>query len=311
MLPTSPATPQAASSAGVCHADAATYADARIVFNHQVAARTWRIRIECPAIAAAAVPGQFAMLRIPGRSDPLLARPLAVYDTFTGEADRLPSGPAAGRRFVDFLYLVHGKFTTALQDIGPGNELIVWGPLGNGFAAAQAADHLILVAGGIGQTALLAFGRERLDGGSYGSAGRSVPRSRRVTLCWGARTAAMFGDVDDFRSAGFDVRLATLDGSTGRTGTVVDLLNDLRLEAATESTLVACCGPEGMMAAVSRWTAERGVPCLVSLEAPMACGIGICFTCVARVKDPETGGWDYRRTCIEGPVFDAASIVWE
>ncbi len=311
MLPTSPATPQSASSAGVCHADAATYADARIVFNHQVAARTWRIRIECPAIAAAAVPGQFAMLRIPGRSDPLLARPLAVYDTFTGEADRLPSGPAAGRRFADFLYLVHGKFTTALQDIGPGNELIVWGPLGNGFAAAPAADHLILVAGGIGQTALLAFGRERLGGGSYGSAGRSVPRSRRVTLCWGARTAAMFGDVDDFRSAGFDVRLATLDGSTGRTGTVVDLLNDLRLEAATDSTLVACCGPEGMMAAVSRWTADRHVPCLVSLEAPMACGIGICFTCVARVKDPETGGWDYRRTCIEGPVFDAASIVWE
>jgi dihydroorotate dehydrogenase electron transfer subunit len=126
------------------------------------------------------------MLRIPGRSDPLLARPLAVYDTFTGEADRLPSGPTAGRRFVDFLYLVHGKFTTALQDIGPGNELIVWGPLGNGFAAAQAADHLILVAGGIGQTALLAFGRERLGGGSYGSAGRSVPRARRVTLCWGS-----------------------------------------------------------------------------------------------------------------------------
>jgi len=295
----------------VCHADAATYADARIVFNHPVATRTWRIRIECPAIAAAAVPGQFAMLRIPGRSDPLLARPLAVYDTFTGEADRLPSGPTAGRRFVDFLYLVHGKFTTALQDIGPGNELIVWGPLGNGFAAAQAADHLILVAGGIGQTALLAFGRERLGDGSYGSAGRSVPRSRRVTLCWGARTAAMFGDVDDFRSAGFDVRLATLDGSTGRTGTVVDLLDDLRLEAATDSTLVACCGPEAMMAAVSRWTADRGVPCLVSLEAPMACGIGICFTCVARVKDPETGGWDYRRTCIEGPVFEASSIVWE
>jgi dihydroorotate dehydrogenase electron transfer subunit len=307
--------PPAASPAGVCHADAATYATARIVFNRQVAARTWRIRIECPAIAAAAVPGQFAMLRIPGRSDPLLARPLAVYETFTGEADRLPSGPAAGRRFVDFLYLVHGKFTTALQDIGAGDELIVWGPLGNGFAAAPATDHLILVAGGIGQTALLAFGRERLGGAAYGPVGRAVPPARRVTLCWGARTAAMFGDVDDFRSAGFDVRLATLDGSTGRTGTVVDLLDDLHaggsVESTAGSTLVACCGPEGMMAAVSRWTADRGLPCLVSLEAPMACGIGICFTCVARVKDPETGGWDYRRTCIEGPVFDAASIVWE
>lgn len=312
MPPTSPAMPPAA---GVCHADAACYATARVAFNRQVAARTWRIRIECSAIATAATPGQFAMLRIPGRSDPLLARPLAVYETFAGEADNLPFGPACGRRFVDFLYLVHGKFTTALQDIDAGDELIVWGPLGNGFASAPAADHLILVAGGIGQTALLAFGRERLGGGAYGSAVRCVPPAKRVTLCWGARTAAMFGDVDDFRSAGFDVRLATLDGSTGRTGTVVDLLDDLQdggsVETTGGSTLVACCGPEGMMVAVSRWTADRGLPCLVSLEAPMACGIGICFTCVARVKDPETGGWDYRRTCIEGPVFDSTSIVWE
>lgn len=307
--------PPTASAAGVCHADAAAYTAARIVFNREVATRTWRIRLDCPAIAATAVPGQFAMLRIPGRSDPLLARPLAVYETFTDEADRLPAGPGAGRRFVDFLYLVHGKFTTALQDIGPGNELIIWGPLGNGFAAAPATDHLVLVAGGIGQTALLAFGRERLGGGGAYGAGRHVPPARRVTLCWGARTAAMFGDVDDFRSAGFDVRLATLDGSTGRKGTVIDLLDDVHaggsIETAAGSTLVACCGPEGMMAAVSRWTADRHLPCLVSLEAPMACGIGICFTCVARVKDPETGGWDYRRTCIEGPVFDASSIVWE
>ena len=66
-----------------------------------------------------------------------------------------------------------------------------------------------------------------------------------------------------------------------------------------------------MMAAASRWTAQRGIPCHVSLEAPMACGIGICFTCVARVRDSANEGWDYRRTCVEGPVFDAASIVWD
>ena len=63
------------------------------------------------------------------------------------------------------------------------------------------------------------------------------------------------------------------------------------------------------MAAVARWSAERGIGCHVSLEEPMACGIGACFTCVARIKD-DAGGWDYRRTCIEGPVFDARSIEW-
>jgi dihydroorotate dehydrogenase electron transfer subunit len=121
----------------------------------------------------------------------------------------------------------------------------------------------------------------------------------------------MFGAVDDFRQAGFDVHLATLDGSAGRQGTVVDLLDDVlpARSELSESVRVACCGPEPMMAAVTRWSQSRGLDCDVSLEAPMACGIGICFTCVAKVRDAE-GGWDYRRTCIEGPVFAGSSIVW-
>ena len=298
-----------------CYADAAHFTTARIVFNTRIAERTHRIRIECPEIAAATLPGQFAMLRIPDRNDPLLARPLAVYETFLAEDDRQPAGAPADRRFVDFIYLVHGKFTTALQEIRAGSEMVVWGPLGNGFAATPATDHLVLVAGGIGQTALLALGRERLGGGRYGLQPRSVPAASRVTLCWGARSGAMFGAVEDFRAAGIDVHLATLDGSAGRRGTVIDLLDDLGAGLndgqSTASTLVACCGPEGMMAAVARWTAERRIRCQVSLEAPMACGVGICFTCVARVRDPISGGWDYRRTGVEGPVFDAGTIVWD
>lgn len=278
-----------------CYADRAAYAPARIVAHAQVAAQTYRMRLECPDIAANAVPGQFAMVRIPGRNDPLLARPLAVYDTF------------AGGRQADFIYLVHGKFTTALKDIPAGEDLVAWGPLGNGFAPPPV-DHLVLVAGGIGNTALLALGRERLGGATYGSPARVAPRARRVTLCWGARHAGMFADVDDFRDAGIDVHLATLDGSAGRQGTVVDLLDEV-IASDEQSLRVACCGPEPMMAAVTRWAAGRGVPCDVSLEAPMACGIGICFTCVAKVRDAE-GGWDYRRTCIEGPVFDGSSIEW-
>lgn len=279
----------------VCYADRAAFVSARIVAHAQVAEQTYRIRLECPAIAATAVPGQFAMVRIPDRNDPLLARPLAVYDT------------AAEGQHADFIYLVHGKFTTALKDIPVGERLVAWGPLGNGFDPPPV-DHLVLVAGGIGNTALLALGRERLGGATYGSPVRITPRARRVTFCWGARHAGMFADVDDFRDAGMDVHLATLDGSAGHQGTVVDLLDDV-IASGEPSLRVACCGPEPMMAAVTRWAQHRGVPCDVSLEAPMACGIGICFTCVAKVRDT-AGGWDYRRSCIEGPVFDGSSIVW-
>jgi len=284
----------------VCHADEAAVLRARVVSHDQVAEATWRIRLDCPSIAARAVPGQFAMLRIPDRCDPLLARPFAVYDVFSD---------GIGLRYADFVYLVHGRFTRALADVRPGDEILAWGPLGNGFSAPPT-EHLVLVAGGIGQTALLALARERLGVARYGAASGEPARAGRVTFCWGARSAAMFACTDDFRKAGCDVHLATLDGSAGTRGTVVDLL-DQRFAAGIEpaATRIACCGPEPMMEAVAGWAAARGVPCEVSLETPMACGIGICFTCVARIRDAE-GGWDYRRTCVEGPVFDAARVAW-
>jgi dihydroorotate dehydrogenase electron transfer subunit len=306
MTASTPAGPPPSSSA--CYADAAAYRPAGIVRHWQIAANTWRLRLDCPEVAAAAIPGQFAMLRIPRRHDPLLARPLAVYDTFADAASDALRPAAAPARYVDFVYAVHGRFTTALREIPVGHELVVWGPLGNGFKP-PAVDHLVLVAGGIGQTALLSLGRECLGQASYGPPSRPpAARARRVSVCWGARHAGLFGGLDDFRTAGFAVHQATLDGSVGLRGTVVDLL-DARLSAASTGVHVACCGPDPMMAAVARWTAERGISCEVSLEAPMACGIGICFTCVARVRDAD-GGWDYRRTCVEGPVFDANRIVW-
>ena len=272
--------------------------EARVVWHRRIADRMFRVRLECPLVASRAVPGQFAMLRIAGRVDPLLGRPLAVYDTFATPEARVPSGARTERRYADFIYTVQGRFTTAFSTLVAGDTVAVCGPLGNGWTDVPATRHLVLVAGGIGQTSLLALGRQRA------AAGESV------TFCWGASRAMAFGDTDDFRTAGLDVHLATLDGSAGQRGTVVDLL-DARFPGATDGpTHVACCGPEGMMAAVGKWAAARGVGCHVSLEAPMACGIGICFTCVAKVRDAH-GGWDYRRTCIEGPVFDARAIDWD
>jgi len=281
---------------------------APIVAHEQIAETTWRLRLDCPALAATACPGQFAMVRIPDRHDPLLARPLAVYDTF-GSLDAptcwLPLTPAAHAgplRYADFVYAVAGKFTTAATHLQAGDRLMVWGPLGNGFDLPEA-DHLLLVAGGIGQTALLMLGRAWL----------AAAPSRRASFCWGARNAKLFGHAEDFRTAGMAVELATLDGSAGVRGTVVDLLDTLEKRgeiAAGSRTAIACCGPEAMMAAVAQWSALRQLGCQVSLETPMACGIGICFSCVAPIAD-QHGGWDYRRTCLEGPVFDGASIAWE
>jgi dihydroorotate dehydrogenase electron transfer subunit len=146
---------------------------------------------------------------------------------------------------------------------------------------------------------------------TYGNSKRPAGYAKRVTLCYGARTAKRLAGVEDFRAAGLDVRLATDDGSMGgKPLLVTDLLNEvLDDEPVGHRVRVACCGPEPMMEAVSKIAQHRNIHCEVSLETPMACGIGICFTCVAKVLQPD-GEWDYQRTCIEGPVLDAANVVW-
>ena len=283
-------------------ADFACYQEVVIVENVRLARDTYRVRFECPTIAGRIVPGQFLMLRTAGTNDPLLGRPLALYDTVLDDGGR-PTG-------IDVAYLVVGKMTSRLAEMRPGARLQTWGPLGNGFAPHDA-EHLVMVAGGIGQTPFLALGREAARLRTYG--GRAAPRVPKITLCYGARSAEYLAGVEDFRALGIDVRLSTDDGSAGSRGFVTERLREVLDEHAAggndpRSMRIVCCGPEPMMAAVARAAAERDVPCLLSLETPMACGIGICFSCVTKVRDA-AGGWDYRRTCVEGPVFDACELV--
>lgn len=278
-----------------CYADRACFGRATVEKNVRLARDTYRLRVACPAIAEPIVPGQFVMVRLAGCDDPLLGRPFALYDTVL-DAGRPVS--------IDVVYLVLGKLTSRLATLVPGQDVEIWGPLGNGFAPAPA-EHLVMVAGGIGQTPFVALAREALGQKSYGRRAAAVSR---VTLCYGARTRDYLAGLDDFASAGASVRLSTDDGSEGHHGLVTDLLRQLLSdERERRGCRVVCCGPEPMMAAVAEMTAEFGVACDVSLETPMACGIGICFSCVARVRDDQ-GGWDYRRTCVEGPVFNARKI---
>jgi dihydroorotate dehydrogenase electron transfer subunit len=270
-----------------------------IVENVRLARDTYRLRIECPEIAERIVPGQFLMIRISGCNDPLIGRPLALYDTVPNS-----SGAARG---IDVVYLAKGKFTTRLANSHVAAKLDVWGPLGNGFLP-QPCETLIMVAGGIGQTPFMALGREALGLRRYGNAHRNPEVARKVILCYGARNAEYLAGLDDFDQLGIQTLIATDDGTRGYHGLVTQLLARVLTDTTGHRRIVSC-GPEPMMAAVSRLAVEAGISCQVSLETPMACGIGICFTCVAKVRD-ETGEWDYKRTCVEGPVFDAAALEW-
>jgi dihydroorotate dehydrogenase electron transfer subunit len=253
-----------------------------------------RLRIRVPEMARQVVPGQFFMIRNPSANDPLIGRAFAIYDVGDG--------------WLDLVYLVKGKLTSSLVKLSAGQPIAVWGPLGNGFEP-QPTEHLVMVAGGVGQTPFLALAKEALGQQAFRAfAQRPNAYAGRVSLCYGVRTADYLAGIEDFRRAQVDVHVATEDGSLGPPQRVTDILRNV-LDTTSEITLrIVCCGPEPMMEAVAHIAAVRNIPCQVSLETPMACGIGICFSCVAKVGSEED--WDYKRTCVEGPVFDAERIVW-
>lgn len=266
-----------------------------VIENVRLARDTYRIRLEDPELAARIEPGQFVMLRLPGRSDPLLGRPFALYDTALD---------AAGKPFaIDIVYLVVGKATRLLAQVRSGESVEIWGPLGHGFRSLDGRREIALVAGGIGQTPFLAYARELL--GLRGYAGRSPRRQvERVRLYYGVRTADLAAGIEDFENAGAEVLLSSDDGSVGFHGNVVQLL-----ATRQRPDWITGCGPEPMLHALAAAAREWNVRCDVSLETPMACGLGICFSCVTKVCTGD--GWDYKRVCVDGPIFDAAQLVWE
>jgi dihydroorotate dehydrogenase electron transfer subunit len=268
---------------------------APVLSNRQLARDTWLIRLQTPELARAIRPGQFLMIRLPGHSDPLLGRPFALYDTVLDKR----GDPAA----VDVVYLIVGKVTGLMAQLKSNDSMDVWGPLGNGFPELHDLDHVGLVAGGIGQTPFLAYIRELLGTRGYGG---NSPRKAavKVSLYYGVRTADLAAGVEDFRSAGANVHLASDNGSLGFRGFVTQLL-----EKQKPPQHLIGCGPEPMLKALTALAHRWQVPCHLSLETPMACGVGICFSCVTRVRTKD--GWDYRRVCVDGPVFAAECLAWE
>lgn len=284
---------------------------AAVVENRAIARDTFLARLHAPEVARAIRPGQFVMVRPAGTSDPLLGRAFALY-----EVDRDRDGTPSGLRVV---YHLLGRGTRALARLRPSDEVAVWGPLGNGFGPPPAEPGpVLMVAGGIGQTPFLAlppWWRGQREYGGVGADdpgwnGRALP-DRPFLLYYGVRSADLLAGLDDFEAAGVPVEIATDDGSAGHRGRVTDLLERRLADPdATRPARVIACGPPPMLKAAARIAAEAGIPCELSIENHMACGFGACFSCVAPLRMPD-GSIDLRRVCVDGPIVDAARLVWE
>ncbi len=245
-------------------------------------------------IAAQCRPGHFVMISVAESIDPLLRRPMAIY--------RLLRDDEGAARGFTLLIEVVGRGTALLEQQKPGDHLEVLGPLGVPFdlpAAGEVGGEHLLVMGGVGAAPFPLVAEELLEAG------------HRVRAFVGARTAAALLCVDDFRELGVPVAVATDDGSDGSHGFVVGPLEEYLQSKDSAGALLYACGPAPMMRAVHDIAVANDLPLQVSFEAPMACGIGVCLSCVLRVRTDDGAGWRYARCCREGPVFDSRRLVWE
>jgi dihydroorotate dehydrogenase electron transfer subunit len=272
--------------------------------NRALSGSHFLLSVESPRQAESARPGQFAMLRILGRSDVLLRRPMSIYDLKGANsggkrARHLTDSP----RIMQFLYKVVGQGTRLMSELKPGDEVGMLGPLGHGFfeeeylPRAHEADEVLQVAGGIGIAALLLPAKRLAEAGF------------RQRLFMGGRTKADLVGVEDFKPLVRGSLLSTEDGSAGYRGYVTRPLEDYLEHHSDKKCLLMVCGPWAMLRAVVQLAGKYGHPCLVSMENRMGCGLGVCLGCCIRVHG--SGHEAYQRVCTEGPVFWADKVVWQ
>lgn len=229
--------------------------------------------VSCPAAAKAASAGQFANITAPGFT---LRRPISIcgIDKINGT--------------LRFVFEVRGKGTAEIAKLNTGDCMDVLGPLGNGFKLPEG-KKIVVVGGGIGVPPML---------------GTAKAHEGAVTAILGFRNYEKIILADEFEKAGVKTIICTDDGSVGRKGVVTEPLNEEL--AGGDVALVCACGPEPMIKAVVAACDAKGVPCQVSLEQRMGCGVGACVVCSCMTV--RNGQEHYSRVCKDGPVFDSKEV---
>ncbi|HYG77489.1 MAG TPA: dihydroorotate dehydrogenase electron transfer subunit [Planctomycetota bacterium] len=276
-----------------CTADCSVpFVQTQAVVTHQerVSSRYLLLRLRCESIARTALPGQFVMIAcaqdIGGISEPLLPRPLAILDARGDE--------------IELLYFVSGYGTSILRQSGSqtGTPLRIIGPLGRGFEPIPGVDVHIALGGGSGVAPLVFFYR------------RFAKSQKNWHLVLAARSSDQLAREDVVACPG-RLHKATDDGSAGVRGTAIDAMNSLlsgELKGAKAGIYAA--GPEPMMMAAAKQSRALNLPCMVSLEQRMACGVGVCRACVVDGVSPHKKTGLLRRTvCQDGPVFDINELA--
>lgn len=244
-----------------------------------------------PEITRAAQPGQFVMVKTANGLDPLLRRPFSIFE-HVRDAAGVPVGLSILNKRV-------GVGTARLYDVRVGDKLSVLGPLGRPFVPVHPPAEAWMVAGGVGLAPFASLAEALSE--------RGTP----TTLFYGGRSSGDIYYESFFKNLGVTLVVTTEDGSRGDRGRVTVPLERALAAAAPDADIrLYACGPTPMMRAVADLGHNAGRSVFASLEPVMGCGMGGCYSCVVPVRQSD-GHPHFVRSCIEGPVFDAAGLVWD
>jgi dihydroorotate dehydrogenase electron transfer subunit len=244
-----------------------------------------------PQELQSSIPGQFLMLRVVDAIDPLLRRPFGLFDVglFTPEY-----AGCGAQCYAEILYKVVGKGTKLLSSLHHGDLVDLLTPLGRGFEAGPSGEEKVLVGGGIGLAPLYYLAKEL------------VKKGEKVRLFAGGRNRDDILCITEFERLGVETYVSTDDGTLGDRGLVTEVLE----RHLSSGMRIFTCGPTPMLKAVALLAQKHAVPCQVSMEAYMACGVGACLGCVMKGANHTDENPDYRCVCKDGPVFDSFELLW-
>jgi dihydroorotate dehydrogenase electron transfer subunit len=261
--------------------------EARVISNTRLSPDYNVIALAAPEIAAATSPGQFVMVKLGRGSTPLLRRPFSVFEILRADG-RVEGLTLLSKRI--------GTTTQMLFDAVEGDVVSCLGPLGRSYSTVSPPAEAWMVAGGVGLAPFATLSEALLA------------RNTSVTLFYGARSARDLFYLDWFRDRGVRLLLATEDGTAGDRGRItVPLERQLR---TAPDVMIYACGPEPMLEAVAHLASRYRRRLEISVERVMGCGLGGCYSCVIPVRNGPKG-YHYVRSCLAGPVFDGAEIVWD
>ena len=254
----------------------------KLVKKEQLKKDIFKFSIEAKEITEIAKPGQFIEIRVTDQTEPFLRRPISIYNMDKENG------------VLEFIFQVKGKGTEILSKKEVEEEIDIIGPLGNGTFKFDKYENIAVIGGGIGVFPLYELSKQARNA------------NKNVNIYLGFRNKEFVVLEEEFKNVSSKLLLCTDDGSYGENGFAINFLKkDIEDE---KIDCIYACGPLPMLKAVQALALEKNIPCQISLEERMGCGLGACLGCAVKTADSPKDAPEYVHVCKAGPVFHAKNV---